>query len=207
MNIRLKDDSIIRRKSIFAVIPLLSLLLVFSLTTAYFRSDFTTTNEIVGTGAYVTVRDQFTAPSAWQPGEVINTSFGITNNEDFSGTTVAVRARVIESWKDSSNNVLSNTYNSQDVVVKSVGSNWTKNGDYYYYNNQLAVNQETTTLFNSLTLNPNVSTSVTCVETNGVDECTGNGSYLDATYTMTIEYQFVAYSSVVEAWGFDPTSS
>lgn len=206
-NNNIKNEKGLNRKFIFIGLILLVLIIAFGITVSYFRSDFTSRHEITGTGTAFTYDDTFVAPSDWQPGQTLtNLNFKVTNTSP-NTNKVAVRASITETWKDSNNNTLANQISSTDVAIKTLGTDWEKIGNYYYYKVQLDQGDQTGTLFSSLQLNPAATASVNCTENNGERVCTGNGQYSNATYTMVIHYELIEASQVNDEWGTNPFTS
>ena len=85
-------------------------------------------------------------------------------------------------------------------------SDWTKVGDYYYYNYKLAPQESTTSLIESVTFNSKTKLNDTCTTTlsEGTKTVTCNSSgsdYDHATYTLTFDIETVQYNKYKEAWG------
>lgn len=67
----------------------------------------------------------------------------VTNNNDFS---VRVRAIIIASWQDANGNTLAVTPAEGIDYSIEYGDDWTKNGEFYYYENILGKGETTAPL-------------------------------------------------------------
>lgn len=116
---------------------------------------------IGGTIAYLTqttseVKNTFT--SAGAPTPVINETFDGTTKSDVyislnnDGTgSYFVRAAVVISFQDDAGNTVAKVPADGTDYSITMGSDWTKNGDYYYYNGTVVPGGFTTYLINSCT--------------------------------------------------------
>ena len=174
-------------------------------------SFFTSTSELENefkSGRYKTVStDNFTSPSDWKPGDTTPKTI-TTKNE---GTMpVRVRVKLTEEWKSENNNVLPLEYNNERVSIINFDNedDWVKDGDYYYYIGELAPGEETSSLIESITYNPNTPSDMNCTSDNGVYNCKSTGDGYDGgTYTLNVTVETVQSDLAVSAWNLskDPT--
>ena len=187
-----------KKKSLFAIIAVL-LILVVGATIAYFNSS-TSFNNQFNIGDYnVVVREIFTSPSNWAPGDTTEKKIFAKNE----GTVdAAVRIKYEETWTDSNGDEITTIPNDAVILNFTTPSNWTKNDTdgYYYYNYYLKSGEETTSFIDSVTLNSDLN-NTNCVEENGTKTCTSNVQGLaGATYTLTFTIETVQYDKYQEVW-------
>lgn len=189
-------------------------------TIAYFTSEVTLDN-VFTTATYKTkTTETFSSPTDWLPGTTTAKTV-VTENE---GTIpVVVRASLAENWKNEQNQDVAisdyRDYTTINFTNIGTGENqWTKVGDYYYFNRQLAAKtasstDATTTFIESVTLNADVASDQTCTETGTI----GQGTYTKTcttgitgigkgTYTLTITIETVQADKCAQAWTGAPTS-
>ena len=187
-----------KKKSLFAIIVVL-LILVVGATIAYFNSS-TSFNNQFNIGDYnVVVREIFTSPSNWAPGDTTEKKIFAKNE----GTVdAAVRIKYEETWTDSNGDEITTIPNDAVILNFTTPSNWTKNDTdgYYYYNYYLKSGEETTSFIDSVTLNSDLN-NTNCVEENGTKTCTSDVQGLaGATYTLTLTIETVQYDRYQEVW-------
>lgn len=107
-------------------------------------------------------------------------------DESGSGRYYVRAAIVITMLDDSGNTVAKLPVSGTDYTI-SMGSDWTKNGNYWYYNKTLAPGQSTTNLIQS------------CV--------TRNNAYQLSVKVAAQTVQANPADAVTEAWGLTPTVS
>lgn len=177
-------------------------------TFAYFTSS-TTFENIFKSSPYSTkATETFKSPEDWTPGTTTDKTLTVENTGEVE---VAVRVKLTETWTSQNGGSLAL---SQDGNVAAVinfadgyDADWTKNGDYYYYNSNLAKGDVTTALIESVTFNEEITADVTCTEetddTNGTvtKTCTSTGDGYDgATYTLKIDVETVQADAKDEVW-------
>ena len=208
------------KKTIIILILVLTIGII-GLTVAYF-SNSTTLNNIFETKPYGDVfTEEFVAPTNWLPGDTTNKSVVATNTGEVDQ---AVRISLTEAWTPSNSNSTLNGWIHTDgtksthsteselatdervaVINFTNPSDWTKVGDYYYYNYKLSPNETTSSLIKSVTFNSKTKLDDTCTTTtNGSTKtitCNSSGvDYDDATYTLTFTVETVQYNKYQEAW-------
>ena len=135
----------------------------------------------------------------------------------------AVRILVTESWTTDNDGTLNgwihsdgtkSTHTTQSeletderVTILNLANtdDWTKVGNYYYYNYKLAPGEDTTSFLESVTFNPKTKLDDTCTTStnNGVTTTTCNSSgddYDNATYTLTFTIETIQYNKYASAW-------
>ena len=207
------------KKTIIILILVLTIGII-GLTVAYF-SNSTTLNNIFETKPYGDVfTEEFVAPTNWLPGDTTNKSVVATNTGEVDQ---AVRVKLTESWKTANNGTLNgwihtdgtkSTHETENDIANDErvaiinfdnDSDWTKVGDYYYYNYKLAPNESTSSLIKSVTFNSKTKLDDTCESsTNGSTKtvtCNSSGDDYDhATYKLKIDIETVQYNKYQEAW-------
>ena len=188
-----------------SIIFLFGLSLVFIVigVIAYFSNNEIMQNRFIS-GTYKTVtRETFTSPTNWIPGQETEKSI-VTKNE---GTIpVRVRVKLDESWTSKNNDPLDLEYNGEKAAIINFDneSDWLKKGDYYYYLEELAPGDETSSLIKSVTFNSNVEPDILCTTSNNVYTCESTGDGYDgATYELDITTETVQANKYREVWGND----
>ena len=197
------------------LIGILFLLIGVGVTLAYFTSTSTLDNEFKS-GRYKTViTDNFTSPNDWKPGDTTPKTI-TTKNE---GTMpVRVRVKLTESWKSENGDdlpLIINTgriemehYEPVSIINFANVDDWVQDGDYYYYIGELEPGDETSSLIESVTYNPNTPSDMNCTSVNGVYNCKSTGDGYDGgTYTLNAVVETVQSESALSAWNlsYDPT--
>ena len=179
----------------------LSLIFIVIGVIAYFSNSEIMQNRFIS-GTYKTVtRETFTSPTNWIPGQETEKSI-VTKNE---GTIpVRVRVKLDESWTSKNNDPLDLEYNGEKAAIINFDneSDWLKKGDYYYYLEELAPGDETSSLIKSVTYNSNVEPDILCTTSNNVYTCESTGDGYDgATYQLDITIETVQANKYREVWG------
>lgn len=185
------------KKSLIALFALM--FLTVSGTLAYYVSSTVIGNLFeVGTFTH-TVTEVFNSPSSWTPGDVTPKTVVIKN----TGTVpTKVRVKLVEEWRDANNNLVPLVYDGLPVAIINFAntSDWTKSGEYYYYNGTLNTNGETSTFISSVRLNENVELAATvCKTINSVTNCENSTGFSGKHYKLTVVAELVqsdAYNSV-----------
>ena len=187
------------KKSLIYVILVFIVFLVLG-TIAYFTSTDTLEN-IFLSGTYKTVTTEvFTSPTNWTPGD--ETPKTITTKNE--GTIpVRVRVKLDESWTSKNNDSLDLDYNNERVAIINLDNeeDWILKDGYYYYLQELAPGESTTSLLKSVIFNPNVEADVSCTFENGASTCESTGDGYDgATYQLNITTETVQANKYKEVW-------
>ena len=212
-------------KTLIALL-LVAIIGVVGLTFAYFSNQTTIENEFTTKEYGTSYEEEFVSPANWLPGDTTEKTVIATNTGQVDE---AVRISLSESWTPANEGASLNGWIHADgtksthttetelandervAVINFVDpSDWTKVGDYYYYNYKLAPSESTTSLIESVTFNSKTKLDDTCVTTvdNGVRTITCNSSgndYDHATYKLTINIETVQYNKYNDAWGLNNT--
>ena len=193
-----------QRKSVIALL-LVAIIGIVGLTFAYFTNS-TEVENIFTTKEYgTTYTEQFVSPDNWLPGDTTNKTITATNTGQVDQ---AVRISLSQAWVSHNGDTLALSKNGVTAAVLNLAntSDWTKVGDYYYYNYKLAPGETTTSFLESVTFNKDIELDDTCTESvnNGVRTISCNSSgddYDNATYTLTLTIETVQYNKYASAWG------
>ena len=208
-----------QRKSVIALL-LIAIIGVVGLTFAYFSNSDTIENNFITKEYGSTYTEEFVSPDNWLPGDTTNKTVVATNTGQVDQ---AVRIHVTEAWTTHNNGTLNgwihpdgtksthetNAELETDERVAIINlantSDWTKVGDYYYYNYKLVPGKSTTSFIESVTFNSKTKLDNTCVTTegNGTKTITCNSSgddYDNATYSLTFTIDTVQYNQYRNAW-------
>ena len=183
------------KKTLFAVI--LIFFLVIGVTIAYFSSTASFEN-IFNTGTYKLVTTEvFESPDNWMPGDEVSKTI-TTKNE---GTIpAAVRVSYTEQWLDDEDNDITSTIDEGTAIINLDNtSDWTKEGNYYYYKYILNPNETTSSFIKSVTLNPNLN-GVTCTGEGLTRVCESTNPATGAKYKLTITKETVQADKYKEVW-------
>ena len=187
------------KKSLIAIVALVLVVLV-GVTIAYFTSSASFEN-IFNTGTYkVVTTEVFESPDNWAPGQEIPKTITTTNE----GTIpAAVRVSYTEQWLDSEDvDITDQVDNGTAIINLDNTSDWTKEGNYYYYNYILEPDQTTTSFIRSVTLNPELGEDLTCTTSqDGLTKtCEATNPALGAKYILTITKETVQADKYKEIW-------
>ena len=213
-----------KNKSLIALL-IVAIVGIVGLTIAYF-SNTDTINNVFTTKEYASeYTEEFVSPDNWLPGDTTDKTVIVENTGDIDQ---AVRISLSESWSTHNGGTLNgwihpdgskSTHTTQTelstderVAILNLAntSDWTKVGDYYYYNYKLAPDDVTTSFLESVTFNSKTTLDDTCETTIGngtrTITCSSSGDdYDNATYTLTINIETVQYNKYNEAWNLNNT--
>ena len=207
------------KKTIIALL-LIAIIGIVGITIAYFANSTDVENTFTTKEYGTTYTESFVSPENWLPGDTTQKTLVATNT---GSVDQAVRVLVTESWTTNNNGTLNgwihsdgtkSTHTTQSeletderVAILNLAntSDWTKVGDYYYYNYKLAPTESTSSFLESVTFNSKTKLDDTCTETvnNGTRTITCNSSgddYDNATYTLTLTIETVQYNKYASAW-------
>ncbi len=183
-----------RRLLVFAI-PVIALIGIGGII-AYSRDRSTFTNNFKLAGYQTLFTETFDAPQNWKTCDTIDKTITVTNDAD-SSDSVAVRVKLEEQWLASDGttelplvSVASGLTMAQ--INFTPNSGWTKKGDYYYYDTDLAKGATTSSLITGVTLNCDANLSV--------NEPGSDGAYADGTYYLKITAQAIDTKNKDE-WG------
>ena len=174
-------------------------------TLAYFTSTGVF-NNIFNTGTYSTrFHEEFTSPSNWMPGDETPKTITVTNDGDIPAH---VRVCLTDSWLAADGTTeLPNHDDTNNIDIAIVNADntdeWTKSGNCYYYNEELAPNETTSSPIKSVTFNPSYEGSVECTTEQATGDlvCTSTDTGYDgATYTLTLTGETIQSEGLGE-WG------
>ena len=209
------------KKKNLIVLLLIALIGIVGVTIAYFSSTTTFENEFQTKEYGTTYTESFVSPDNWLPGDTTNKTVIVTNSGQVDE---AVRISLSETWIPNNSNATLNgwihadgtksnhtTENELSTDVRAAiinftnNSDWTKVGDYYYYNYRLAPGQTTDSIIESVTFNALTKLGDTCITSseNGIKTITCNSSgedYDHATYKLTVNIETVQYNKYQEVW-------
>lgn len=201
----------IKKKNIIPVALILitiGVIGVIGSTFAYFTSEVRLLN-IFKTDSYDTeVTETFESPDDWVPGMTTDKKIVATNK---GSVDAAVRISYTEKWLDKDNNTL--PLQNEDGISASLinfsqdlDQNWTKRTEegvtYYYYNSRLKKGESSSSLIESVTFNPEITSNSSCFEDiiNHVLICDTNNEYMGGSYILDIKVETVQYDGYKEAW-------
>ena len=152
-------------KSLAFLLLLLGVGFIIGETIAYYRSSDTFTNAF-NTGTYtMEVQELFQSPDDWTPGTTTPKEIVATNRGNIPA---AVRIKLTPSWEDEDGNPLDlvDENNVEAAIIDFSNKKledwiYNPNDGYYYYNKQLNPNENTSSLIESITFNPNVEITST----------------------------------------------
>ena len=187
------------KKSLIAITAVL-LIAVVGVTFAYFQSTVDFEN-LFTVGIYkVVTTETFESPTNWAPGEEIPKTITSTNE----GTVpAAVRVRYTEQWLDDNNqDITSQVPNGTVIINLDNTSDWTQEGNYYYYNYILNPTETTSSFIKSVTLSDSIN-GMNCIPSaDGLTQtCESNSIIQGATYKLTITKETVQADRYQEVWG------
>ena len=121
---------------------------------------------------------------------------------------VAVRVGYTEKWVSADGTILSGTQtiSGQNVRAAIINldntSDWTKEGNYYYYKKKILSGESTSSFIKSVTFNSQITDDTTCTTVDSITTCTSTGKGYDgATYTLTINVETVQFNAYQAVWG------
>ena len=140
------------KKSIIALL-IVAIIGIVGLTLAYFSNSDTIENQFITKEYGSTYTEEFVSPDNWLPGDTTDKTIIVENTGEVDE---AVRISFNESWTTHNNGTLNgwihpdgtksthtteaelSTDESVAILNLANTSDWTKVGDYYYYNYKLA---------------------------------------------------------------------
>ena len=146
-----------------------------------FSHDQSILENLFGIADYkTTVTETFVSPSNWLTCETKEKLITVKND---GAVPIADRVGIAESWKDADGNDLFTTFTDDNgdiqnwAVIDINTADWTRDGYYYYYKEDLAPGATSTPFMTSVTLN--------------CDANLANSPYNDATYTLSATIQTI----------------
>ena len=193
------------KESIFFVIAIL--VLGVSTSFAYFTGSINLDNLFTAASWNNEAREVFESPENWKPGDITQKEVSVKNNGNIPSR---VRISISEEWKDENDNPLPLVHNGESVAIINLVNteDWIKSGNYYYYNEDLGSNEETTLFMESVTFNPNYTGDIECTTSNDghSKNCVSTGNLYDGgTYKLTVNVEMVQADVYESIW--DVTSA
>ena len=191
------------KKLLIVLIILFLTLGIIGFTFAYFSENYTFDNLFTSAIYQTRATEVFTSPESWMPGDTTPKEVTVTNTGNIP---VKVRISYSEHWENHKGETIPNKQNDENVAIINLDNTneWTKQGGYYYYNDELDPNETTSSFISSVTFNPNVIGSIECVENGAKRTCTSTGDgYDNATYTLTLRIETIQADVADEAWDPD----
>ena len=177
------------------LLPILGLLAVVGIVSGVFavNQDNAFFNNLFNLG-YLEAEytETFVSPPDWKTCQEVPKTVVTTNN---GPSNFKVRLSYDEFWRnaaDTENLPLIRDGETLALINFQNEDDWTRHGDWYYYNQEVEPGQSTTSLFKSVTLNcdANMAQDNVCVETSTGQECTApEDPYEAATYHLDITVQ------------------
>ena len=191
------------KKALIAIAIILTIGLIGG-TFAYFTDQISVANEFKTKPYGTQVTEEFTSPDNWLPGDETSKTVVVKNTGEVD---VAVRVSYSEKWESSDGTTLSGTQTISGQNIKAAiinldnTSDWTKEGNYYYYNKKLLSGNSTTSFIKSVTFNSQITDDTTCTTLNNVTTCESTGKGYDgANYTLTINVETVQFDAYKTVW-------
>ena len=189
---------------IFIIIASTILIGIVGFTFAYFVGYSQYENTFDASTYSVLASEYFVSPDNWEPGQTVPKAISVTNN---GSGYIKVRICLEESWT-SNGNTLPLTQNGERIAIINESSTdlWTKEGDCYYYNYELAPATQALTPISGVTFNPNYDGEIqTTTSNNGQTRTheTDTSSYSNATYTLKLTAEGAQASKYAQIWNLD----
>lgn len=183
--------SVKTKRNILAVILAVFVLATIGITWA-FSHDSSNLNNDFGIAKYETIfTDDFTAPSDWRTCETKPKAVTITNNSD---VPVVARIKLDEQWLDKNDQELPLISTASGLRMAQinfdVNSGWLQQGEYYYFDGELATGESTPPLFTGVTLNCEAN-----LDTSEEIWSVSDGAYSDAEYHLVVTAQTLQASA------------
>ena len=193
-----------KRKLIIIVASILLMLAVGS-TIAYLTTSDTFENVFNTASCAVKAQETFSSPSDWKPGDETAKTVSVTSQ---CSSCLNARVSYTEKWEDKDGNELSLIKNGRRVAIINFDntSDWELIDGYYYYKNDLANGDTTSSFIKSVTYNPDLDLEKNCSTTTTGKECvTSYGDYDNAKYTLTITVETISCDSKADVWNTGQT--
>ena len=179
-----------KKKKNIIVLGLLLVVGIVGVTFAMFTTEHNLTNIFKTKPFSTTVYEVFESPESWTPGTTTPKEVYATNNSEID---TKVRISYTEEWTAADGSTLPIMQDDIKTTMINLANTdeWTKDGDYYYYNEILAPGETTSSFIESVTFNIETTSSFECItDDEDHDICTSTGTGYDgATYKLTFKIE------------------
>ncbi len=186
-----------KKRSFFAIGAAVLILGAVGATFAISQGKSVIDNELAIAKYQASFTEEFTAPSDWSPCQTIAKTITAKND---SQIPVAVRVKLEEDWIASDDtthlplvSAASGLTMAQINFTPNAG--WTKEGEYYVYDTDLAPGATTTSLTAGVTMNCDAN-----LDTSDNAEATADGAYAGADYHLKATIQTIQADAKNEWW-------
>ena len=186
-----------KKRSFFAIGAAVLILGAVGVTFAISQGKSVIDNELAVAKYQTSFTEEFTAPSDWSPCQTIAKTITAKND---SQIPVAVRVKLEEDWIASDGTthlplVSATSGLTMAQINFTPNAGWTKEGEYYVYDTDLAPGATTTSLTTGVTMNCNAN-----LDTSDNAEATADGAYADAEYHLKATIQTIQADAKNEWW-------
>ena len=179
------------KRNILAILLAVFVLIGIGITWAFSRDSSELDNSFEIAKYETIFTDDFTAPSDWRTCETKPKTVTITNN---SNVPIVARIKLEEQWLDKNNQELPLISIASGLRMAQinfdVNSGWLQQGEYYYYDAELATGESTPPLFTGVTLNCDAN-----LDTSEEIWSVSDGVYSGAEYHLIVTAQTLQASA------------
>ncbi|MCQ2570716.1 MAG: hypothetical protein MJ154_00490 [Candidatus Saccharibacteria bacterium] len=167
----------VKKKAIVAGMTLLVFSAVIGVTMAV-NHDKAVFNNTFGINNYKTVfTEDFASPSNWRTCETIDKTITVTNE---ASVPIVARIKLDEQWLDKDKQELPLVSEASGLTMAIINfaenSGWERRGEYYYYENDIAPGETTTSVITGVTLNCEANLALSGI-VNSNDRAYGGSEY------------------------------
>ncbi len=186
-----------KKRSFFAIGAAVLIMSAVGVTFAISQGKSVIDNELAIAKYQTSFTEEFTAPSDWSPCQTIAKTITAKND---SQIPVAVRIKLEEDWIASDDTthlplVSATSGLTMAQINFTPNAGWTKEGEYYVYDTDLAPGATTTSLTTGVTMNCDAN-----LDTSDNAEATADGTYADASYHLKATIQTIQADAKNEWW-------
>lgn len=178
------------------------LTIAFGFSSAY-NMDGATISNSFGISEYRTITtEEFTSPTNWTPCEKVPKTITVKNE---SSSNVKVRLSYNERWESETGARLGLSHNGSRLVELEFQneSDWESRDGFYYYKNELAPGEETSSLFKNVVLSCDADlghTNVCSQTASGIVCAKPDDPYENAKYHLNVKVESLQASAADEEW-------